>query len=365
MSPWIDGCAGVSIYEVPGRSENTVARLGELLEARMVRNSRLSLSEALVAEGGLFEPDDELLGYLIRNRRELSSWMFAALREKPRDRRWEQSPGASLRDLLIPWLEEKNQYIRLDEEASLELETLYRYAVRDTARVLSSRADDARTAAELRGVWEVHRWRLASFVRARLGEEPHDAMCAGYSPPLQLGVLGLDSEGMAEPVLDVGCGREAALVRHLRERGVEAYGIDRAAPEGLRGVVAVDWLEFDYGEDVWGTVISHLGFSLHFLRHHLAGGQAAEALAVAHAQAYARLVRSLRVGGSFVYAPALPFVEALLPASAYRCESIAPLEELMTPALIAAREDTGLDLARATRVLRLAGGCEKPSGGGR
>ena len=43
----------------------------------MERNSRLCPYETLVAEGGFFEPDAELMGHLTRHRRELSSWMRA------------------------------------------------------------------------------------------------------------------------------------------------------------------------------------------------------------------------------------------------------------------------------------------------
>jgi hypothetical protein len=74
---------------MPTTPKNAVARLGELLAARMRRNSRLSLHEALVAEGGFFEPDDELIGHLILHRRELSYWMRAALEGKPREGRRE------------------------------------------------------------------------------------------------------------------------------------------------------------------------------------------------------------------------------------------------------------------------------------
>ena len=69
-------------------------------------------------------------------------------------------------------------------------------------------------------------------------------------------------------------------------------------------------------------MISHLGLSLHFLRHHLVDGPAAETLALAHARAYMRILTSLRPGGSFAYAPALSSVEELLPASDYRCERV-------------------------------------------
>src|SRR3712207_7301895 len=53
------------------------------------------------------------------------------------------------------------------------------------------------------------RSRLASFARERLGEEPRDAVCACYSPSLQLAVLGLAAGPVAGPVLDVGCGWDA------------------------------------------------------------------------------------------------------------------------------------------------------------
>jgi hypothetical protein len=344
------------IGAMPTTPNRAVAYLGELLAACMGRNSRLSLSEALVAEGGFFELEDELVDHLIRHRSELSSWMRAVLEGEAPGRVWEQSPEVSLRGLLMPWLQEKNQFLGMDDEVALQLDALYRRAIRETERVLSSPVGDARAAEELRGVWEAHRERLASFVRTRLGEDPRDVVCAEYSPSLQLAVLGFASGCiMAEPVLDVGCGPNAVLVRHLRERGVEAYGIDRAAPEGEGEVVAAtDWLDFSYGEDRWGTVISHLGLSLHFLRHHLAGGPSAETLALAHADAYMRILRSLRVGGTFSYTPALPFVERLLSPLTYRCERVVLPDVFVTPTLLAAREHTGFDLAQASRVLRTA-----------
>jgi SAM-dependent methyltransferase len=335
-------------------SNDPVVRLGELLAARLRRTSRLTLYEAFVVGGGHFEPDAELLDHLIQQREELSSWMWVTLGGEAHGGPWERSPEAALRDLLAPWLRERNQFLRVDGEAARRLGALYRRAIEETARVLSSPAGDARARDELRGVWEAHRGRLAGFARERLGGEPRDAVCATYPPSLQLEVLGLDPEELLGPVLDVGCSPGAALVLHLRGSGVEALGIDRDAPEGIDGVVAADWLEFGYGEGVWGTVVSHLGLSLHFLCYHLASGPAAEALALAHAEAYARVLRSLRPGGCFAYAPSLPFIEELLPASSYRCERVDLPSELEPSALIAAREETGLDLARASRVFRAA-----------
>ena len=346
---------GANMVAMSKRSNQAVTRLGELLLSRMKRNSRSALADVWDAESGFSEPDAELVGHLIRHREELACWMRAVLDEEPYGKRWEQSPETFLRSFLAPWLQEKNQFLRLDDlEASQELDALYRRAMEETARVLSSRADEAHAANGLREVWEAHRRRLVAFTALHLGGAPRDAVCARYSPPLQMRVLDLSPEALLEPVLDVGCGSDAALVRYLRQRGVEAYGIDRSVPEEIDSVVAADWLDFDYGEDRWGTVISHLGFSLHFLRHHVTDGPTAEALALAHARAYMRLLGSLRSSGSFAYTPALPFVEDLQPPSAYRCERVALPDELVIPALLTARKHTGLDLAQASRVSRAA-----------
>ena len=54
------------------------------------------------------------------------------------------------------------------------------------------------------------------------------------------------------------------------------------------------------------------------------------------------------------YTPALPFVEGLLPPSSYWCERVALPNELVTSALLTAREDKWLDLAQASHISRVA-----------
>jgi hypothetical protein len=61
------------------RSNQAVTRLGELLLARMKRNSRSALAEVWEGESGSAEPDAELVGHLIRHREELAHWMRAVL----------------------------------------------------------------------------------------------------------------------------------------------------------------------------------------------------------------------------------------------------------------------------------------------
>jgi len=130
---------------------NAVARLGGLLSDRLGSTRRLSLYEAFVADDESFEPDAGLVAHIVGHREELASWIGAASGDG-RGGGWERSPAVVLRGLLVPWLHEKNQFFRVDAEDARRLEDLYRRAMLDAARVLSSPASDARAAEELRGV---------------------------------------------------------------------------------------------------------------------------------------------------------------------------------------------------------------------
>ena len=170
---------GANIVAMPTTPNHAVTRLGELLLARMERNSHSSLAEVWRAESGFSEPDTELVGHLIRHREELVLWMRAVLDDEPHGERWEQNPEAFLRGLLAPWLQERNQFLHLDElEASRELEALYRRAMEVAARVLSSRADESEAANGLREVWEAHRRRLVAFAASQTSAKPRATLYA-------------------------------------------------------------------------------------------------------------------------------------------------------------------------------------------
>lgn len=192
-----------------------------------------------------------------------------------------------------------------------------------------------------------HAARIKAWLNETLGGIPPQLPSAEYSPELQLSVLGLEIEGVKAPVLDVGCGKGAGLVRYLRAQGIETWGLDREATGEF--VFAGDWLEFDYGEGRWGTVISHQAFSLHFLHHHFRGKEAAHR----HGEGYAAILRGLRPGGAFVYVPALPFVESVLPATRYRVER-RPLPPELAAGLEWVRKlDPEMDAAFVSRVVRV------------
>lgn len=140
--------------------------------------------------------------------------------------------------------------------------------------------------------------------------------CSEYSADLQIKLLHIDLVHLPEPVLDIGCGINGTLVHYLRGRGLDTYGIDRFSSDS-DFIQNADWLEYNYGKNRWGTIISHLGFSNHFYHNHLRK----DGDYVSYAKKYMDILHSLKPGGLFHYAPALPFIEPFLDKHEYRVSS--------------------------------------------
>ena len=256
------------------------------------------------------------------------------VRELLADRARFTRASAELSRAFESWLRARNPFVWLSD---FERNALIVVFAR-TLRALESGTPEAALSD--------HAARLTAWLHEVLGGLPPKVPSAEYSPELQLEVLGVEVADLQSPVLDVGCGESAGLVRHLRAQGVEAWGLDRA--EAGAFTFAGDWLEFEYGRERWGTVISHQAFSLHFLHHHFRGGEAARR----HGEAYAAILRGLRPGGAFVYVPALPFVESVLPTAQYRVER-RPLPPKLAAGLEWVKQlDPELDAAFASRVVR-------------
>ncbi|MDO8323444.1 MAG: hypothetical protein Q7T23_10940 [Phenylobacterium sp.] len=267
---------------------------------RRIARTGLSLDTVAAGEAELTTVEADLPAYLWVYREVLGPWLASA------------AAAGDLADQLVRWLHRHNQFLYATAQTRAELGQAYAQTLADTAELL----DEARSQQEVEdGLPQLlaeHHQRLALALKVAFGARLRDTVQAEYSPALQIAVLGLDR--VETPVLDVGCGATAALVDYLRNAGIEGVGMDRDAQ--APGVVQADWLTQDYGRGIWGTVISHLGFSLHFLHHHLSDHE----LAFDYARAYMRILASLRVGGRFAYAPALPFLEEVL-GDNYRVES--------------------------------------------
>lgn len=133
-------------------------------------------------------------------------------------------------------------------------------------------------------------------------------VCSEYSPEFQLNLLGLDVKNLLQPFLDLGCGKNGTLVKYLRGLGIQSIGVDRLVKEET-GLKEADWFDVNFIPETWGTIISHMAFSHHFVFHHrYKRGKPRE-----YAKLYMQILESLKPGGSFIYSPSLPFIEQFLP----------------------------------------------------
>ncbi|WP_310541338.1 hypothetical protein [Phenylobacterium sp.] len=267
---------------------------------RRIARTGLSLDTVAAGEAELTTVEADLPAYLWVYREVLGPWLASA------------AAAGDLADQLVRWLHRHNQFLYATAQTRAELGQVYAQTLADTAELLAEARTEQEVEDGLPQLLAEHHQRLALALKVAFGARLRDTVQAEYSPALQIAVLGLDR--VETPVLDVGCGATAALVDYLRDAGIEGVGMDRDAQ--AQGVVQADWLTQDYGRGIWGTVISHLGFSLHFLHHHLSDHD----LAFDYARAYMRILGSLKVAGRFAYAPALPFLEEVL-GDNYRVES--------------------------------------------
>jgi len=213
-----------------------------------------------------------------------------------------------------------NQFIHITPEQQRELAGVYLAYLGDLIDVLSSASAMGQIAPRFQAAQDAHLQRLRTFIlqlarsHGEVGESLIDSpvVCEEYSAQLQLRVLGIAGRRLSEPVLDIGCGKQGLLVRYLRKAGLEAFGVDRVAVPAA-GLVCADWLQLRFRAGAWGTIISHMAFSNHFIFHHMCK----EGRPEDYARKYMEILAALKPGGALHYAPALPFIERLLPAASY------------------------------------------------
>lgn len=203
-------------------------------------------------------------------------------------------------------LQQKHQFLELDEQA---FDDLHRRTLDGIAWALEHERTSEALAPAIAHVLAAHQRAVGALLA---NVPPREVVCSEYSPSLQLSILGLEIDKLQEPILDLGCGEHARLVEELRSKGRQAFGVDRVARPS-EFVTQADWFGFTLEPGKWGTVISHLGFTNHFLHHHLRNSDEA----FRYARRYMDVVRSLAVGGTFAYTPGVPFVEQHLPRAVY------------------------------------------------
>jgi len=220
-----------------------------------------------------------------------------------------------LSDAIIRRYLSVNQFLSFTAEDRLRLEELYGRFAEHVRRCAESANGDS---GPIEALLARHYRRLKEFLLQTNGAEifrryagrPElpPVVCSEYTPRFQLEVLGIALTDLRAPVLDLGCGPQAGLVRYLRANGIEAFGIDRNAEQPDFCVRSAGWFDLSLEPGAWGTIISHMAFTNHFVHHHYRRDGNAEG----YARKYMEILHALKPGGAFVYAPRLPFIEAII-----------------------------------------------------
>lgn len=215
-----------------------------------------------------------------------------------------------------------NQFIHLDDDEHQRLFRIYLVYIQGMRTLLAENSDFESFQNNFSILVKDHFKDLSGNISRFFDRETgwqiqeniilKQVVCGEYSPQFQMNLLGLDDKTLVEPVLDIGCGKTGTLVKHLRTLGFKAIGVDRLV-ESDPSLKSADWFDLDLIPETWGTIISHIAFSNHFLFHH----RYKKGKPDTYARLYMRILQSLKSGGKFIYSPGLPFIEQYLPVDRF------------------------------------------------
>ncbi|MCO5241825.1 MAG: class I SAM-dependent methyltransferase [Chitinophagaceae bacterium] len=200
-----------------------------------------------------------------------------------------------------------NQYYSFDSKSRNELRKIYAELLECIQTKSNSSEEISKTHYRKLKQWIINNNPFAERIYKGKKQQVDIVTCSQYNPALQIKLLKINLTTLNQPILDIGCGKDSFLVNYLAEKGIDVFGIDRFKFTSFN-LITSDWLEYDYGEKKWGTIISNLGFTNHFQHHNLR----IDGKYIEYAEIYMKILRSLKVGGQFHYAPDLPFIEKYL-----------------------------------------------------
>lgn len=200
-----------------------------------------------------------------------------------------------------------NQYYSFDSKAKNDLRKIYSDLFGSFQTKAYSIENISKNHFEKLKEWIRESNPFAERIYKNDNKKVNPVVCSEYSAKLQIEILQIDVKLLMQPVLDIGCGINGHLVNYLKNQELEVYGIDRFKFTTSH-LLTADWLEYDYGKEKWGTIVSNLGFSNHFNHHNLRE----DGKYIEYGKAYMNILNSLKVGGCFHYAPDLPFIEKYL-----------------------------------------------------
>ena len=252
------------------------------------------------------EPAEETLEFILDNRYELGEFLKEII---------EADNCESLSDYMADRTCEIfigiNQFLDFNNSEKSGLKEIYVELIKDIY-MLCGKVSVA--VGDIHGVFKKHTLRMIVYLQKTNGVEIfekyrkekkfQEVVCRNYSDAFQTTLLGLSLENMIEPVLDIGCGKNAELLDFLRRAGIRAEGIDRVKGK-KENYFASNWFDVELVPNFWGTIISHMAFSNHFWHHHLRS----DGEMLSYSLKYHEILKALKPGGLFIYAPGLPFIE--------------------------------------------------------
>ncbi|MED0680480.1 class I SAM-dependent methyltransferase [Aneurinibacillus thermoaerophilus] len=288
----------------------TVSDFYRITEQQLLYNQNKSLFYTLTNGRTGLNASEETTRLFKRNLKEVAQFIRATKSEGTYQQLLED-----IADKVIRLFIQANQYLDFNHEDHRKLQKIYGdlfeqiYVIGNQKEQMSDK--------EVECLFHLHYQNLKIFLLESNGteifkkykESPYlfTIKCAEYTPEFQMKLLNIHLDTIKQPVLDIGCGSQANLVRFLRKNGIEAFGIDRNV-HTMNYLYKANWLEYTFTPNTWGTVISHMAFSNQFMHHHLRVHGKFEL----YAKKYMEILESLKIEGSFIYAPGLPFMEELL-----------------------------------------------------
>ena len=203
-----------------------------------------------------------------------------------------------------------NQYICLSKNEYNAVLNLYKELIYNL-RALSI---DEVSYEDVQTIVKNHREKLIEIISRKDDEVDKKIIipCSEYNADLQIKILRIDSNSITDPIIDIGCGKDAKLVNLLKKQYKNVYGIDQYYSI-QDNIVRNNWFDFHFEPNTWGTVISHMAFSNHFRRSITFKTDELGR----YISKYKEILASLKINGKFVYCPRIPEIEESLITSGY------------------------------------------------
>lgn len=157
-------------------------------------------------------------------------------------------------------------------------------------------------------------------------EEEKEESTSKYSPEFILEILDVKDSELKGKSLDLGCGKKGELVEYLAAKGMDSYGMDMECEDTDR-LEQEDWLVKDYPEKEYDLITANLTFTKYFNEANSEEQNDQECFE--YAQAYMKILNSLKVGGKWHYVPAVTFIEELLPEDKFEVTNTFVNENVM------------------------------------